>query len=121
MGALLVATERSMPPPFKALPRALTRYLIGSSYADMLDVPRAGVMDLAVGALRPVARVLTPLVRIGPFGEVADNATRRMYGFWIRTRRGERPRWRFEWARENWGIEQARTVEPTATSIPYPL
>jgi len=121
MSALLDATERSMPPPFKALPRALTRHLIGSGYADMLAVPRAGVMDLAVGALRPVARVLTPLIRIGPFGEVADNATRKMYGFWIRTRRGERPRWRFEWARENWGIEQAGTVEPTATSSPYPI
>jgi len=52
---------------------------------------------------------------------VANNATRRMYAFWIRTRRGERPMWRFEWARENWGIEQAGAVEPTATSIPYPI
>ena len=121
MSALLDATERSMPPPFKALPRALTRHLIGSSYADMLGVPRAGVMDVAVGALRPVARVLTPLIRIGPFGEVADNATRKMFAFWIRTRRGERPRWRFEWARENWGIDQAAAVEPTATSTPYPI
>ena len=121
MSALVQAMERSMPRPVKALPRALTRHLIGGRFADMLDVPRAGLMDVAVGALRPVARVLTPLTRIGPFGGMADNATRKMYGFWIRNRRGERPRWRFEWARENWGIEHAGAVEAAATTNPYPI
>jgi hypothetical protein len=52
---------------------------------------------------------------------MADNATRKMYGFWIRNRRGERPRWRFEWARENWEIEQAGAVEAAATTNPYPI
>jgi hypothetical protein len=121
MSALLDAMERSMPFPFKELPRALTRHLIGSRYADMLQVPRAGLMDLAVGALRPVARVVTPLIRIGPFGKMADDATRKMYNSWIRTRRGERPRWRFEWARQNWGVEQPTEADAAVTNAPYPI
>lgn len=121
MRALQTATERSMPPLFKDLPRALTRHLIGSRYADLLGLPRAGLMNLAVGALAPVARVLTPLTRVGPFGEMADNATRKMYGFWIRTRRGERPKWRFEWPRANWGIEQHAPAEAAPTAGPYPI
>src|SRR5260370_23956225 len=50
--ALVQAMERSMPGPFKALPRALTRHLIGGRFADMLDVPRASLMDGAVGTVR---------------------------------------------------------------------
>lgn len=120
MRALIDAMERSMPPLLKELPRALTRYLIGTEYADMLDVPSTSLMNVAVGAVRPVARVLTPLTRVGPFGKMADSATRKMYGFWIRTWRGERPRWRFEWAHENWKIEQAGAVEAAAATAPYP-
>ena len=119
MRALLEAMDRSMPPLFKDLPRALTRHLIGGSYADMLDVPKAGLMGVAVEVLRPLARALTPLTRVGPFGELANTATRKMYGFWIRTRRGERPRWRFEWARQNWSIDHARVANAEAASAPY--
>jgi len=119
MRALLEAMDRSMPPLFKDLPRALTRHLIGGSYADMLDVPKAGLMGVAVEVLRPLARALTPLTRVGPFGELANTATRKMYGFWIRTRRGERPRWRFEWARQNWSIDHTRVADAEAASAPY--
>jgi len=78
-------------------------------------------MNLGVGALRPVARVLTPLTRVGPFGKMADSATRKMYGFWIRTRRGERPKWRFEWPRKNWGIEQHAPADVAPNAAPYPI
>ena len=121
MKALLDATERSMPPLLKDLPGALTRHLIGDTYADMLNLPGGSLMNLGVGALRPVARVLTPLTRVGPFGKMADSATRKMYGFWIRTRRGERPKWRFEWPRKNWGIEQHAPADVAPNAAPYPI
>jgi hypothetical protein len=120
MSALADAMARSMPPPLKTLPRALTRHLIGTEYADLLDVSSTRWMDFAVSAMRPVALALTPLTRVGPFGKLADSATRKMFGFWIQTWRGERPRWRFEWARERWRIEQAGAVEALSTTAPYP-
>src|SRR5262249_58300858 len=53
MRALLEAMDRSMPPLFKDLPRALTRHLIGGGDAAMLHAPQGGVVSVPVRGRPP--------------------------------------------------------------------
>jgi hypothetical protein len=91
--ALLNATERSMPPFLKAVPRALIRRLIGDDSADLLGVPPPGVTRLVVAGLRPINAVISPFVHSNLLGGMANGLTSRLYRTWIGSRGGPRPSW----------------------------
>jgi hypothetical protein len=110
MAALLRVSEGSMPVVLKGMPRALTRQLIGDPYAELLGIPRAGVLRFVIAALQPLNTLISRYasVRNGPLGSVTTSVARRLYRFWINEGHGDRPAWRFEETPPTW-IAPART------------
>jgi hypothetical protein len=91
--ALLGTLERSVRFPFKGLPRAVVRRLIGEQEADMLGIPPPGVMRLAIAALRPVNAVISPALHSNALAGLTNRFTRKLYREWIERQDGSSPVW----------------------------
>jgi hypothetical protein len=93
MGALTYVSEESMPPRLKdrGVPAAMTRRLIGDEAANMVGVPRAGIVRWLIAALRPVNAVISPYFRSNFFGAYAGDLSRRLYIWWIEEGTGGEP------------------------------
>jgi hypothetical protein len=106
MAALLEMMQRQMRFWFmKGYPAAMTRRLIGDVPADMLGVPPAGPTRVLFDVLRPVARAVSPWLQGKPLAALGRSTTRKIYQDWIDGHEGQRPPWRIEPVREQWGLK----------------
>jgi hypothetical protein len=109
IGALFGEYERALPRPLWGLPAALTRRLVGDTWADLMAVPRANAYFPAVVLLRQADFVLSRLLRAPAVGRLAGRWVKPLYELWIQEKHGTRPAWQVDGLRRRWRL---RTSHP---------
>jgi hypothetical protein len=117
MGALLEVSRDSMPSVFEGVHPALTRRLIGSRYAEMLDIPPGIFGRVVTATLRPLNSIISPYVRRNVLGAVTSGVTRKAYQWWITNGRGQRPPWRYSEANLPWLAPAHRRIRRRADDM----
>jgi hypothetical protein len=93
MASLLEAMQEQMPRPLRHYPTSAVRHLIGTEYADMLEVGHASTGHVIYNGVRSLARALSPTLDGKVAGALTTWTTGRVYRFWIGQERGNRPPW----------------------------
>jgi hypothetical protein len=110
MSALLDEQSDALPHPFKGLPRACTRYLIGDTYSTYLAIPPPGWTALLLKPLPRVNRVMFGRVYYDLGGWLAAKVTRRLYRRWIRLTPADGPNpWRYGSVKRPWKLQPVPT------------
>jgi hypothetical protein len=93
MSSLLEAMKEQMPRPLRHYPTSAVRRLIGTEYADMLEVGHAGTGHVIYSVARSLGRAISPRLDGKVAGAFITWTTGRVYRYWITQERGSRPPW----------------------------
>jgi hypothetical protein len=119
MHALLAEQQTSLPFVLRGMPSAATRYLIGSTYSDSLDVPHARFAALLLRPLPFVNRVLFGRVYYDMSGWMSAKIARNMYRSWIARADDSGPNpWRYDSVVAAWKLTPVATRARRACKHP---